>query len=150
MKFLHNFLEYIFDDGDSISICMEWLDDQSSHNEWLIVRFITGLIFICLLIPIVIGWLILLNLEFFLSKLIFRQYVKIPNRYDEVIINETLKQWLEESLPYYLWTYVEIDYDLPILFRDRLYDGRTTEIRFLTKEAKVLFDLTWRGDFTYY
>ena len=149
MKFIRSFFNFILSDGGRFENFMEWLDDNGSHNDWFIIRILSAALFCVILIPIIIFWLLFINVEFFFSRLIFRQCIRVPSYISDTMFKNEIRPWLEQSLPYLRWNYIEADFNTPILFRDKIYKRQTIEIRFLTRNERLLFELAWRGNVTF-
>lgn len=149
MKFLIN--PFIIDiiENDSLDKMFRWIEFQYDFNDSIIVRCLSGICLIIMFIPLILWILFILNFEFFMSKLIFRhRTLIISNITQQIKFKHEIQPWLESSLPYYAWTYFKIDSDLPVLFKNRLYNDQVLEIRFLTNDQHLMFKLVWGGEFT--
>lgn len=127
---------------------MEKLDFYQDCADWWISRLFFGVLFGCLLIPTVGFWLVSLNVEFYLTKIFLRNVIRVESWQTSKLQEEVLP-WLADTTSWYLWNYLDVNFSTPILFTKYFTDQRYTEIRFLTKKERLLFELTWKGELTY-
>lgn len=150
MKFTDIIFKKIIGNKHLINI-IEWLDHDGSCSNWFIVRLLSCIaaiiILFTIIIPILGFHLIILNLEFYIIKIIFKQSTKI-SRYDVIKFKQELKPWLEKTIPYFKWAYIEVDHKY-IIFYNLFYKEELIDICFLTKKERFLFELTWKGNVTF-
>lgn len=150
MKFLTETFVSLFAKNNYLIEIFEWLEYQNEFNDYFIVRCLTGICILIVFVPLVLLIFLIINFEFFMSKLIFRhKELLIKHINQDIRFSNEIQPWLKSSLPWYGWTYFNIDGEIPILFKNRLYENQVLEIRFLTKNQHSMFKLAWGGEFTH-
>ena len=148
MKFCKIIFNKLFPNNGKFTAFADKLDDTANFSIWLLVRIIAAILSITAIMPIILLLLIVFNLEFFLTKCLFRYKITI-NYYSKEKFHKHIKPWIKDNVSYYSWTYHEIDYDTPIIFREKLVSTRVGmrgfDIYFKNKEDAILYELTWKG-----